>query len=238
MELNLDRKIKAISVLADSTRGQIFHWIIQNNPVTTKGIAERFSLHPNVARGHLDKMEEIGLLRVELKRQSKGGRPAKVYYLGESPVDMQFPPRQYYMLSHLLYKMIDTLGPKAGDIAETIAHEMGEEIPYNPAFNLRQGGNTDFDAIMRLIAEEMDAFGFHSQVLGVDARSAEIKVNNCVFNELAVKDPKLICRIDLGFLRGMLSRYLDAFSVESEKCITASKSHCCLKISLPGERQT
>lgn len=239
MELDLEKKVKEICVLADGTRSQIFQWIIEHNPVTTKEIAERFSLHRNVARAHLDKMVDIELLRFERKKKSAGGRPAKLYFLGKTPVDLHFPPRQYLLLTNLLVQIIKRLssqigdgeGPQTAAVAEAVGYDAGRSVFGGPPTPAREGAKIDFDDVMGRVVVEMNALGFHCELLSLAAKEAEIKVHNCIFNEVAIEDPQLTCRLDMGLLRGLLSRHLPNFSVESHKCVSSEKSHCCVKIA-------
>jgi len=55
---------------------------LTTGPKTVKEIGDAFSIHPNVARAHLDLMVEAGFLSADTQRRAKG-RPAKVYFTWE-----------------------------------------------------------------------------------------------------------------------------------------------------------
>lgn len=46
---------------------------------TVRDVADRFDLHPNVARTHLETLADAGLVVVGSRKHPGGGRPAKVY---------------------------------------------------------------------------------------------------------------------------------------------------------------
>lgn len=77
-----DSATRTAKVLSLPTRAAILAHLLRSGPKTVKEIAEHFSIHPNVARAHLDLMVEAGFLATETRRQSKG-RPAKVYFTWE-----------------------------------------------------------------------------------------------------------------------------------------------------------
>ena len=77
----LDRSIADLAAaLGDPTRRGIYMAVRQSaDAVTSARIAELFSIHPNVARHHLDKLTEEGYLRVtHLRRSGRSGPASQV----------------------------------------------------------------------------------------------------------------------------------------------------------------
>lgn len=71
------KTLKVAGVLADSTRFSIYRYITKiNRAVNVVEIADKFSIHPNVARLHLSKLEEVKLLNSASDKSGRGGRPA------------------------------------------------------------------------------------------------------------------------------------------------------------------
>jgi predicted ArsR family transcriptional regulator len=81
-ELGDDAATRTAKVLSLPTRAAILSLLLRSGAKTVKEIADSFSIHPNVARAHLDLMVEAGFLATETRRRSKG-RPAKVYFTWE-----------------------------------------------------------------------------------------------------------------------------------------------------------
>lgn len=77
-----DASTRTAKVLSLPTRAAILSLLLRTGPKTVKEIADRFHIHPNVARAHLDLMVETGFLMAETRRRDKG-RPAKVYFTWE-----------------------------------------------------------------------------------------------------------------------------------------------------------
>lgn len=77
-----DSATRTAKVLSLPTRAAILSHLLCSGPKTVKEIAEHFTIHPNVARAHLDLMADAGFLATEVRRRTKG-RPAKVYFTWE-----------------------------------------------------------------------------------------------------------------------------------------------------------
>ena len=63
------------SAFGDPTRRDIYLFVRTSEPgVTAAEVAERFELHPNVARHHLDKLAAGGYLDVHVERPGHGAQ--------------------------------------------------------------------------------------------------------------------------------------------------------------------
>ena len=65
----------------------------QKKTFTVQDIADKFNIHPNVARLHLTKLSEIHLITADFLKSGKGGRPGRIYQVSEKRVELTFPKR-------------------------------------------------------------------------------------------------------------------------------------------------
>lgn len=73
----MENTLKVTNVLSDPTRFYIYQYITKRHQdVTVQEIADEFSIHPNVARLHLSKLEDVRMLHSETKKQVKVVAPA------------------------------------------------------------------------------------------------------------------------------------------------------------------
>ena len=124
------------SAFGDPTRREIYLFARESTDgVTATAVADKFALHPNVARHHLDKLAAGGYLNVELARgpngrQSAAGRPSKRYQAREAPGHkLTFPPRRDDLLATLLARSLQMLpDDQATAMAEEVGFEYGRAL--------------------------------------------------------------------------------------------------------------
>src|SRR5665647_3044827 len=109
---------KLADVFGDPTRRGIYrHLRGASEPLSASEVAEVFGVHRTVARAHMEKLAQLGLVEFGTRRRSGGGRPAKTYVLTAERLEVMLPPRRYERLSRFLLRLIDsTVEPEvAGD---------------------------------------------------------------------------------------------------------------------------
>jgi predicted ArsR family transcriptional regulator len=200
------------SAFGDPTRREIYLFVHANSDgetggVTAGAVAEQFTLHPNVARHHLDKLVGGGYVEVATKRASTGaGRPSKRYRVTAPEVALELPVRHDDLLVTLLGKALSML---PDDAAEEMAEAVG--IEYGKAMAVAMGGadgdstavvQRSFRTALHAVADALSAHGFaaHAEKHGDQLR---IVAEHCPFGGAAIEHP-VICAVDRGLVRGML----------------------------------
>jgi len=188
--------------LGDATRFSIYkHVVMSPEPVSAGETATVFGLHRTVARSHLEKLAESGLVQVGSRRNPRGGRPAKVYSPSSERFEVQLPPRRYEALSAMLIRLAARLNGRTAVLAEEVGCECGREA----AAGLRGGqrlpdGRLNLDAIVALLRER----GCSPRVLDRRDGVLVIEVNNCLYRELAAENPETVCGLSTGLFCGLL----------------------------------
>lgn len=199
----MDRAQQLTAVLADGTRYRIYRSIVgrPGAQVTVAEIAELFSLHPNVARMHLGKLEQAGLLQTSLRRGEGGGRPAKLYRLSDQVATIAFPPRRYEVLAELALAVLAESADPAD--VERICRAAGEAAGQRILAARGAEVGTDPASRARLLADLADQAGmvpvteWNDDVLVLDIR-------NCVFKELSISRPDLVCAMHRAYFEGVV----------------------------------
>ncbi|HUY63569.1 MAG TPA: helix-turn-helix domain-containing protein [Acidimicrobiales bacterium] len=193
------------SAFGDPTRREIYLHIRSHPGATATEVATNFSLHPNVARHHLDRLASGGYLEVTLQRPASGaGRPSKHYRAAEGPgadptVDLL--GRRDELLVSLLVEALELLGP---DQAERMAERVGEDYGRLLAERMEPGeGQRSLRGAMHAIADALTAHGFaaHAEDRGT---TTAVVAEHCPFGDAASAHP-VICAVDRGMVRGLLS---------------------------------
>ena len=206
------------SVLADPTRFRIYESLAQSRPRadTAQEIARQFYLHPKVARTHLGRLEEVGLVESFLEKSGRGGRPARRYRAVDRAVTLQFPRRDWLSLSRLLVRTLEELGPAAVEAAQRNAYEEGlaagrrlaSQLAHGPDGNPTAAANGPANWADRLSIEPLQqALRQHAAAQSVWARSdggLTIRFTTCVLREVAQDYPQTVCGIHRAYLHGLL----------------------------------
>ncbi len=203
------------SAFGDPTRREIYLYAREPGVgVTAADVARHFALHPNVARHHLDKLAAGGYLDVDLARTESAGRPSKRYRSVAPLQTLDFTPRRDDLIAILLIRTIERLDPLE---ASKLAEEVGFE--YGTALAARMSpleGQHSVKSAMAAVADALTAHGFaaHTETVNDGLR---IVSEACPFGASAQRFPHVMCAIDRGMVRGMLSGlYGDTQPLQSE----------------------
>jgi len=194
------------SAFGDPTRREIYLHVRSHPGATASEVATAFSLHPNVARHHLDRLSAGGYVEVSLERSptAGAGRPSKRYRAAdgtEGDPTLDLVTHLDDLLVSLLMEALELLGPEA---AERMAERVGEEHGRVLAERMEPGeGQRSVRGAMHAIADALTAHGFaaHAEDRG---ESTAVVAESCPFGDAAAQHP-VICAVDRGMVRGLLA---------------------------------
>ncbi len=192
------------SAFGDPTRRQVYLYVRDSlSGVTATQAAQHFSLHPNVARHHLDKLAAGGYLEVYSSRAriSGAGRPSKCYRAsGPAPALGTSSPGGELLLALLGGALALLPQHEAEEMAEQVGFAYGSKLAASMAVG---EGQRSFRSALRAVADALTAQGFaaHAEARG---QSLALVKEACPFFDAAVQHP-VICAVDRGMVRGMLN---------------------------------
>jgi predicted ArsR family transcriptional regulator len=193
----------ATSAFGDATRRAIYLFAHDAKAGVTAGeVAERFDLHANVARHHLDKLAACGYLEVNVPRADNpgAGRPSKRYRVTAKDLALEFPVRRDDLLITLLAR---TLALVPAETAESMAEAVGEEYGRSLAASMSPtDGHRSLQVALHAVADALTAHGFAAHT---ESRAGGLAIiaEQCPFGGAAVQHP-VICAVDRGIVKGML----------------------------------
>ncbi|MGH9029767.1 MAG: helix-turn-helix transcriptional regulator [Acidimicrobiales bacterium] len=213
------------SAFGDPTRREIYLHVRTHPGTTASEVATAFSLHPNVARHHLDRLASGGYLDVSLERPptASAGRPSKRYSASGAPdaeLNLELMTQRDDLLVTLLTEALQLLGPEQ---AEHLAEKVGEEYGRVLAERMEPGeGQRSLRGAMHAIADALTAHGFaaHAEDRG---DSTAVISEHCPFGEAATAHP-VICAVDRGMVRGLLAGLCGEIAGEPIPVVISSKA--------------
>jgi len=237
-ELSADEFSAAVtavtSAFGDPTRRDIYLFAREltraGTGVTTAEVAERFELHQNVARHHLEKLTSGGYLTVDLGRSPgarAAGRPSKRYRAGDVDAALTFPPRRDDILANLLARALDLLGP---DRAAAMADEVGFEYGVSLAAKMGPGeGHRSVRSAIGVVADALTAHGFAARA-ETEGDTMSIVSECCPFGDAATSYPHVVCAVDRGMIRGMLAGLYGDTQPEFSESRPEGDEHCVTRV--------
>lgn len=177
--------------------------------VTASAVSAEVGVHPNVARHHLDKLAAGGYVEVIARPsddERRAGRPSKRYVA--VPHDVSFdtgvPVRSDDLVLALLGRALDRLPrPEAEAMAEEVGATYGRAMAAGLTGDALAAGQRSLRSAMQAVADALTAHGFAAHAEG---RNDGLRIINdhCPFGTVATDHP-VICAVDRGMVRGMLS---------------------------------
>ncbi len=191
------------AAFGDPTRREIYLFVRSNPGTTASEVATRFSLHPNVARHHLERLATGGYLEVTHERKAGhgAGRPSKRFRAVGNDPTLDLLTRRDDLLVLLLQEALQLLGPRA---AEGMAERVGEEYGRTLAGQMSPGDSQrSLRTAMHAIADTLTAHGFDAHAEDQGATTAVV-ADNCPFGDAASQYP-VLCAVDRGMVKGLLA---------------------------------
>lgn len=198
--MDITERATGIGALADETRRALYEFIsAQTGPTGRDAAAEAIGIPTHMARFHLDKLVEVGLLETEFRRLSGrtgpgAGRPSKLYRRVSETVGVSLPERRYDLVGHLLAGAIERAadGTPLSDAIGEVAREEGRRIAASVQA-------TDESDDLTRVTEVLDAHGY-------EPRRADdaLILANCPFDSLARDHTALVCSANLALVDGII----------------------------------
>jgi predicted ArsR family transcriptional regulator len=224
----VEQILRITNVLSDPTRYDIYQYITkQHQEVTVQEIADCFHIHPNVARLHLSKLEDVNMLVSETKKTGKGGRPSRYYRLSDDVVQLNFPFRDYMLLAKVSIQTLLSLGDEGKKALYLTGKKFGTElIEHETAKAFQNGSILDFEQKLNVLKNAATMAGFNPEFeVNEEKTTIYFQIFNCPFKEVAADHSEIVCNMHFEFLKGMFETLFDSVElVEKENMLKGCES--------------
>jgi predicted ArsR family transcriptional regulator len=221
--------VAAIAALADPTRRALYrHVVSHTESVGRREAADALRIPQHVARFHLDRLHDVGLLDVEYRRPPGrrgpgAGHPTKRYRRSATEFSVKLPEERYDVAGLIMAKALTDAGAGESPVVaalERAAAEAGKSLGQGAPRNVgrRRTRARPFDAAR----DVLDGQGFETHRDGRD-----VVLTNCPFRSLASEYPALICEMNLAFVEGLLAETNTAAVAR----LDPAPGRCCVRIT-------
>jgi len=191
---SISERLDILKALGDNTRYAIYLELARSPlPLSTAEIADVLDLHVNTVRPHLERMREVGLLRVDSEARGGVGRPQHRYSIAANAPSLGLEPSSFPTLARMLLAAAAEAGLDRSDMLAA-----GREQGRTDGRSWNDGA----DPLDALIVEQAK-LGFDPTV-AEDERSATMAFANCPFEEMAKIHPDLVCGLHWGMVEGLI----------------------------------
>lgn len=210
-----------LEILGDRQRHLLKLLLKTKSGLTVDELSEGLKITRNAVRQHLAALESDGLLAPGATRPS-GGRPQQLYALTEKGKEAF--PRHYSWFAQLVVESIrrehgtEGMGERLSAIGSDVAGQLRSQYP---ALETREQK-------VEKLAEVMEQLGYNARSAAAADNAPAIEADNCVFHELAIKNPA-ICQFDLA----MMGAFTDS-KVDHQECMARGGNVCRFKFTPKG----
>lgn len=233
MDNELDRRITRFATLGEPIRRALYRFVVRRaRPVSREEAAEGVGVPRHVAKFHLDRLGEDGLLEVEYRRPPGrsgpgAGRPAKLYRRASDEITVSLPDRRYELAAHLMATAISaaestgaSIETALGDAAAAAGHSLGEQVLER----------SSAAGLVGAVCDVLDQAGYEPS-----AEAGVVTLVNCPFHRLAREFAGLVCGMNLDIMRGLAAE-LPGDQVEAR--LEPAPDRCCVRLHALGPGDT
>jgi predicted ArsR family transcriptional regulator len=213
MPARFEQEAEMLAILGNRQQALLTLLLKNKNGLTVEELSGRLKITRNAVRQHLAALDGDGLVTQGQTRPS-GGRPEQLYLLTDAGRELF--PRQYSWFAQLVVESIrqeygpEELGERLGAMGTKVAKQLRSQ---HPDLEGRQKKVEKLTGIM-------EQLGYSARNATVGRGAPVIEADNCIFHNLAVKNPE-ICQFDLA----LLSTFTDS-EVQHQECMAKGGNTC------------
>jgi len=207
-----------LEILSDRQKQLLKLLLRDKSGLTVEELSKALKITRNAVRQHLAALDSNGLIAPGATRAS-GGRPHQLYALPEKGKEIF--PRHYSWFAQLVVESIqrdegaENLGKRLSAIGADVGKQLRSQYPA-PGTRRQK---------VEKLTEVMSQLGYDARDVSAPGGAAVIEADNCVFHNLAMKNPE-ICRFDLA----LLETFTDS-RVDHQECMVRGGNACRFKFT-------
>lgn len=222
---DFDANVTRLAALAEPVRRALYQFVAgQAEPVSRERAAAGVGVAHHLAKFHLDKLVDDGLLEADYRRPpGRGGpgagRPAKLYRRAAGSIAVSVPERRYELAGEIMARAITA----AGETGVPLDEALTAAARATGAALARQAppGSLPSDHVAAA-CQVLAGSGYEPRRTGDG-----VTLSNCPFHKLAASYTDLVCGINLHLIEGLL----DALPAR-DLCarLAPTPGQCCVTI--------
>lgn len=223
---------EAYRALASKSRMDILK-LLYRNDMSVEQLAQKLGLQPITVRHHLQSLVESGFIEAVEERAGSVGRPKIFYRLVKEPPLLTYPKRGYLALNNFLVNTLrTTLGEsQAKKILRKAGLDMGENTTkrLESEYEIRDWTPKMFEQFF--IRDYLERMGSEPEIVEINDKKIVYRVHNCLFLEMAIKTPDIICDVlHESFHEGLTKAMNKGMKISHQTCMAKGTPYCELTV--------
>ena len=226
---DFNAQVTGIAALAEPLRRALYRFVVaQSEPISREQAAKGAGVALHVAKFHLDKLVDDGLLECEYRRPPDrrgpgAGRPSKLYRRSPHDFAVSLPDRRYEFVGRLLARAVTDAERDAVPVAEALrrgAREAGRSL--GETVLERAGSHATQSDLRESAIQVLEESGYEPR-----KEAGGVLLANCPFHSLARDYTALACGLNLDLMKGLLSR-VEGAGLNAK--LDPSADRCCVRL--------
>ena len=223
---------EAYRALSSKSRQDILR-LLYRNSLSVEQIAQKLGLQPITIRHHLQSLVESGFVETIEERAGSVGRPKIYYKLVKEPPLVSYPRRGYLMLNNFL---VSTLRSSFGEnqarkLLRKVGLDMGDNTAKRLGMEYEVNDWTPKAFEQFFVRDYLENMGTEPEVVEVSDKKIVYRLHNCLFFEMAVKTPEIICDVlHESFHEGLAKTMNKDIKITHQACMAKDKPYCELSV--------
>jgi predicted ArsR family transcriptional regulator len=227
-------RVTGIAALGEPVRRDLYRFVVaQAEPVSRDEAATGIGVARHVAKFHLDKLVDDGLLEAEFARPPGrtgpgAGRPAKRYRRAARELAVSLPERHYDLAGRLLAQAVTDAerdGVPVRDSLRRAARDAGRLL--GDRVRHRAGPEASESELLSAAEEVLVECGYEPRT-----DDAGLLLVNCPFHALAQEYTELVCGMNLELMNGLVSGVGGPIV---DPVLDPAPGRCCVRLPAPAK---
>jgi predicted ArsR family transcriptional regulator len=234
---DFDAQVTGIAALAEPVRRSLYRYVVaQPGPVSRDQASTGVDVARHVAKFHLDKLVEDGLLEVSYarppwRRGPGAGRPAKLYRRSARDLAVSLPTRDYELAGRLLARAVTDAQSDGVPISDALGHaarDTGQGLGHRA--RQRAGRRPNRAEVLAATTGVLRDCGYEPRV-----QDGDVSLANCPFDALSRDYTDLVCGMNLELMSGLVEG-LDRADFQAR--LEPTPGQCCVRLRTPKPSQS
>lgn len=194
--MNVLSERKAYEALSSESRLEILK-LLHKKPLGVEEIAKLSNLQPVTVRQHLRSLEDTGFVESFREKGGSVGRPKIYYQIAKEPTLVGYPKRSYQTLSNFMIKTLRSLmgAKRANKLLGRVGKNMGKNEIRKIGYKHDVKEWTPEAFRKYFIEGYLEEAGAEPEIVKAEKNQVVYRLHNCLFLELAVKMPEMMCEV-------------------------------------------